>query len=83
MWVIQDRALVRLPDNAPVPPSSRVVEVPPDFNPRDYRVENGALVKGVPARGTPTDKLTREEIVRLKAALSAGQFGPKRRKEDS
>jgi hypothetical protein len=82
MWVIQNTILVRLPDDVPLPPHSRVVEVPPDFDPREYRIDAGALTRVERQPREQAEKLTAEEVRQIKAALAADDFGPKRRKED-
>jgi len=82
MWVIQNAVLLRLPDDVPVPPNSRVIGVPEDFEPRDYQVENNALVKVKQKPRATTEKLTADEVRQIKAALLADELFRKRRKED-
>src|SRR6266540_4559279 len=90
-WVIQNEALVRLPDDAPLPSGSVPVEPPEDFleRPDAYRVQGRYLVRRsdeelerLRPRGDAV-KLTQEEIIRLKQILAeqeAGRTAPPRSK---
>ncbi len=46
MWVLQNDVLMELPDDVPMPPNGKKVDVPADFlvSPRDYKIKNGALL---------------------------------------
>ncbi len=91
MWIIQKDVLLHLPDDVPLPPNSRVVDVPEDLrrDPRQFRIENGALVRAGYTPRVPDDKLTSDEIRQLKQMLaspatespSPGNAAPKRAKK--
>jgi hypothetical protein len=75
MWVIQNGALLSLPDDAPLPPNSVKIELPGDFkqNPSSYRIEKSALIRvTAPEPRTPSPRLTPEEIVKIKKAIERG-----------
>lgn len=76
MWIIQKDSLLQLPDDVPLPPDSRVVEVPDEFrrNARDFRLEKGALVHAPRPTAAEVPRLTAEEIVQIKEALRSGLF---------
>ena len=82
MWLIQNAVLIRFPDDVPVPPNSHVIEVPHDFDPRDYRIESGALVKVERVPRESPQKFTADEVRQIKAAIAANELSPKRRKEE-
>jgi hypothetical protein len=82
MWIVQNGALVRMADDAPLPPGSRAVNVPDDFvaAPDAYKLEGDRLVP-VPEKERPSRskagealKLTQEEIRILKAAIKDGRL---------
>jgi hypothetical protein len=79
MWVIQNKLLLQVPDDVPVPPDSVVIELPEDFfaDPRAYTETD----KGVRRRSAKELKklrerqeagwLSRSEIAAIKAAIKA------------
>jgi hypothetical protein len=83
MWVIQGEVLIRLPDDAPVPPDSVKVEVPGDFRERPEAYRLGR--RGVVRRSEPElrrereraaqRKLTEDEVTLLKQAIADGRLG--------
>ena len=72
MWVIQKDVLLRLPDDAPIPPDSRTVSVPADLkrNVSRLRVENGEVITVDRPQRTVEERLTREDVVALKKLLA-------------
>jgi hypothetical protein len=79
MWIIQSDTLMELPDDLLLPPNSTKIEVPPSLftSPRDFHVENGALVNN--GKPVPTGPIfTLDEIALLKqlvatTAINAGE----------
>ena len=74
MWIVQKDMVLQIPDDAPLPPDSRVIDVPADFA-RDggaFTFRNGAFTR----RATPPTppKLTPEEVEILKAAIASGRL---------
>ena len=82
MFVIQHQHLVRLPDNAPLPPDSIAVAVPADFltSPESYKVTGNKIVRRSEQeirrrqRRPEILKLTQKEIARIKQAISKGKL---------
>ena len=74
MWVIQNDALLSLPDDAPLPPNSLKVELPGDFkqNPSSYRIEKSAFIRVTAPELPRAPRLTAEEIVKIKKAIERG-----------
>jgi hypothetical protein len=79
MWVIRDDHLFSLPDNSPLPPNAKRVDLPEDFlgNPRGYKIEGGAFVKREAkdvktSAQTASLMLTVDEINRVRAAIAKG-----------
>jgi len=72
MWVMQKDVLLRLPDDAPMPPESRKVSVPEDLqrNVSRLRVESGEVVTVDRPLRTAEERLTREDVVALKKLLA-------------
>ena len=72
MWVMQKEVLLLLPDDAPVPPDSRIVSVPADLkrNVSRLRVENGEVITVDRPQRTAEERLTREDVVALKKLLA-------------
>ena len=89
MWIVQNGALVRMADGAPLPPDSKTVDVPEEFisTPDAFKLEGDRVVlipeKERPSRSEGRDvlKLTQEEIRILKAAIKDGRL--ERRKSSS
>ena len=80
MWIIQSDTLMELPDDVPLPPNSKKIEVPDDLftSPRDFRVEKGALVTDSKPLSPSVPQFTFDEIAHLKqfvatAAIKAGE----------
>lgn len=82
MWVMQNDVLLKLPDDAPLPPKSRVVEVPEDFQSRSarFRIENGELKRMPASLRVPDDKLTTDEVRQLKELLASRKTQSKEQK---
>jgi len=81
MWVIQNQALLMLPDDVPVPPESVKVTVPHDFlqNPAGYKIDGSKIVKLSAgelkaAKRVEDLKLTAEEIAKIKKAIKEGRI---------
>jgi hypothetical protein len=81
MWVIQGKRLVRLPDDAPVPPGSRTVEPPNGFevHPENFEVKGHRVMARPRAKGEKKErmqglKLTQDEIARVKKAIKEGRL---------
>ena len=82
MWIIQNKKLLRLPDDVPVPPGSLRVNPPDEYllRPEDYTVTEKAIVKRSKAelkkRQSPQTvlKLTQEEITILRKAIKEGKL---------
>jgi len=79
MWLIQDKALLQLPDGAAIPPGFRQIKPPADFvdNPARYRVSDGKITalskKELAERQQPSRlSLTQDEIAILKRAIEKG-----------
>jgi len=71
MWVMQNDVLMELPDDVPMPPNSKKVDVPDEFlvAPRHFRVRDGALVHE-PRKTEPLPKFTLAEIAFLKQLVT-------------
>lgn len=76
MWIIQNDALMQIPDDVPMPRDSRAIEVPEEFvrNPEDFRLEKGELVHAPRPKRERAPRLTRDEIAQVKSALERGLF---------
>jgi hypothetical protein len=79
MWLIRDKALMRLPDGAAIPSGFKQVDPPDDFeaNPTNYRIHNSRIVplskkEREAARQSTRLSLTQEEIAKIKAAIEKG-----------
>jgi len=79
MWLIQDKALMQLPDGAAIPPGFKKVKPPDGFeaNPAMYRINDGKIIalskKEVVEQQKPSRlSLTQEEIAILKRAIERG-----------
>jgi hypothetical protein len=74
MWVIQNKKLLHLPDDVPLPPGSLRVNPPDEFllRPEEYTVTEKAVLKRSEAdlrkrqSQQPVLKLSQEEIAILK-----------------
>jgi|RhiMetdeSRZDD1v2_1073273.scaffolds.fasta_scaffold2405791_2 hypothetical protein len=86
MYVIQDGLLIQVPDDAPRPPRSVVVELPHDFHarPEAYQIRKRGIVRR-PERELEVERqraeeaataaeLTPEEITRVKQAIAEGRL---------
>ncbi|SIT58628.1 hypothetical protein BQ8794_50730 [Mesorhizobium prunaredense] len=79
MWLIRDKALMRLPDGASIPAGFKEVEPPEDFeaNPTNYRIHKSKIVplskkEKEAARQSTRLFLTQEEIAKIKLAIEKG-----------
>jgi hypothetical protein len=82
MWVLQREAFLEIPDDAPVPPDSIVIEVTDEFldEPEAFEVTPGGLRRRPEhevaelraARGT--DRLTADEVAAVKKAIEEGRL---------
>jgi hypothetical protein len=71
MWIVQNDVMMEVPDDVPLPPNSKRIDVPAEFlaSPRDFRLHEGALLHE-PRKVEPPPKLTRDEIVLLKQLVA-------------
>ena len=76
MWIIQNDALMQIPDDLPMPPNSRAIKVPEEFlsTPQDFRLEKGKLVRRPQPKREEVPRLTHEEISQVRDALGRGLF---------
>lgn len=76
MWVIQNESLFSLPDDAPMPPNAKPVDLPEDFHadPQAFTIEGDKIVRARPTAYKSEEPLvlTRAELARIKAAIRAG-----------
>jgi hypothetical protein len=77
MWILQPDGLIEIPDDAPVPPGSKVVDVPDDFDatPDAYVVtadgvrRRTAKERQAARRRSPKHGLTAGEVAILKQMI--------------
>ena len=71
MWIMQNDVMMEIPDDVPMPPNSKKVEVPEAFlaSPRDFRVKEGALLHE-PRKVELRPQFTRDEIAFLKQIVA-------------
>jgi len=82
MWVIQQDALVSLPDDVPVPTGSTRIDVPPDFGeqPEAYKLDGLRLVRRSEEEIRNAQSrmeqltLTQDHIARIKRAIAEGRL---------
>jgi hypothetical protein len=88
VFVIQDGLLIEVPDDAPRPPRSVVVELPDDFlvRPEAYRVRKRGIVRRAEreleqeeeerrrAEAAAPAELTPAEIAKVKQAIADGRL---------
>lgn len=76
MWIIQNDALMQIPDDLPMPPNSHAIDVPDEFvrSPQDFKLEKGALVHAPQPKRERAPRLTAEEIEQVRDALGRGLF---------
>ena len=76
MWIIQNDLIIRLPDNAPLPPDSVKFKPSAEFlkDPGSFAVKAGKLAKVEPKPRRTTDHLTIDDVARIKAAIKAGKI---------
>jgi hypothetical protein len=82
MWIIQNQGLLRLPDDVPLPPNSKKVQLHGEFEqqPHLYRLKGNTVVKlgakELKRHEAPREtlKLTLGEIAQLRKALAAGKL---------
>jgi hypothetical protein len=77
MWILQAEAFLEIPDDAPLPPGSKVVEVPDDFvaAPHAYVVTAEGVERRAPQeldalrRRDSEDRLTSNDVAILKRMI--------------
>lgn len=76
MWILQNDALMQIPDDLPMPPNSRAIDVPDEFvrNPQDFKLEKGKLVRAPRPKREKAARLTADEIAQVRDALGRGLF---------
>jgi hypothetical protein len=86
MFIVHDGLLIELPDDAPRPPRSVVVDLPDDFlaRPEAYRIRKRGIVRRPDrelleaeerrAEAAATAELTPEEIAKVKQAIVEGRL---------
>lgn len=78
MWLIQKDSLLRVADDTPIPPGTKKIRVPDDFeaNPSHYRIADGRIVRRsaaeLKARASARLTLTQDDIRRIKEAIEKG-----------
>jgi hypothetical protein len=81
MWVMQNDVLMEIPDDVPMPPNTRKIDVPEDFltSPQDFKVVQGELIRE-PRKAVEAPRFTHEEIAFLKQFVANAV--PKKEKEE-
>ena len=76
MWIVQNDMLMQIPDDLPMPPNSRAVEVPEQFvsSPHDFKLEKGELVHAPQPKRERAPRLTVDEVEQIRDALGRGLF---------
>ena len=76
MWIIQNDLIMRIPDDAPLPPNSVKFRPSAEFlkDPASFAIKAGKLAKIEHKPRGKTDRLTADDVARIKAAIKAGRI---------